>query len=316
MSTTQDQATRATRLTSRETLDLVRTYVRGRVGKQDQADVVQSVFEAALAAEQVPDDDVELRKWLVGIARHKTIDLFRRQGREQPTEFLELAGHATDSPLDPVEDRDLMRWAEETAREVSPDGDRTLGWIAREGGGEKLEHIAAEERLPAPTVRKRVSRLRAAIRERWVLELAGAAVVLGMLMLIAVKFLFWREQVPEAEREIPTEIRPPDAPPLERAMELRRVAIESCEREPARCLGLLDEAKKLDPAGDQHELIREARRRAREQLKPAPTASSRASARSTAFEAPSTAWPTATALPAPPQSAAPPRDSGPQEKGK
>jgi hypothetical protein len=46
-------------------------------------------------------------------------------------------------------------------------GRETLAWIVREHAGDELAQIAAEERVPAPVVRQRVSRLRRALRARW-----------------------------------------------------------------------------------------------------------------------------------------------------
>jgi cytoskeletal protein RodZ len=83
--------------------------------------------------------------------------------------------------------------------------------MLREGDGEKLENIARDAKLPAPRVRKRVSRLRKFLRERWAAELA----LIGVLLLCGgLGALYWysRGKSPEnfAEREPPRPV--PSAP--------------------------------------------------------------------------------------------------------
>jgi len=58
-----------------------------------------------------------------------------------------------------------------------PGGAHTLRWMMREAEGEKLEAIAAEEGIPPERVRKRVSRLRRRMRERWRAELCALIVL-------------------------------------------------------------------------------------------------------------------------------------------
>jgi RNA polymerase sigma factor (sigma-70 family) len=248
---------------------VVRDYARRRIDAQEVDDVVQSVFEAALASERLPEDDTELRRWLVGVARFKIADLYRRRGRERPTDALDQL----ESKGDSLEDRELMRWAERTALGSGPDAARTLQWMAREGDGEKLEHIAAEERLPAPTVRKRVSRMRRLIRDRWALELAAATALLVLLVYLLTRGSRTPEP-PEAHPEPPK----PDTssrrdPNRERAIELRRQALEVRPTRPRRTLELLDEARALDPVGDSNPSVRALREDATRAMRALDTAS-------------------------------------------
>src|SRR4029079_5354135 len=84
-----------------------------------------------------------------------------RAHREPRAELPEIEA----SPA-PIEARELARWAEEQAGSTR-DAKQTLAWMAREGEGEKLESIAAEEAVPAARVRQRVSRMRRWMKERW-----------------------------------------------------------------------------------------------------------------------------------------------------
>src|SRR3954470_9835498 len=65
-------------------------FVRRRVPPSDVDDVVQTVLVDALAAEGRPREAEELRKWLLGIARHKVADCHRRAHREPPAELPEV----------------------------------------------------------------------------------------------------------------------------------------------------------------------------------------------------------------------------------
>jgi RNA polymerase sigma factor (sigma-70 family) len=151
--------------------------VRRRVRGDEADDVVQATYTDVLAAQLVPEDDEEFRRFVFGVARNKVFDHFRRQKRSPEA----LSDDDADGGEQPLSARDILRWAEGEL----PDSEArdTLQWMLREGDGEKLEHIARDARVPAPRVRKRVSRLRKFLRERWAAELtlAGLAVLLGLL---------------------------------------------------------------------------------------------------------------------------------------
>lgn len=155
----------------------VEAAVRRRVRGDEADDVVQATYTDVLAARQLPEDDEEFRRFVFGVARNKVFDHFRRQKRSPEA----LADEDAEGGEQPLSARDILRWAEGEL----PDSEArdTLQWMLREGDGEKLEHIARDARVPAPRVRKRVSRLRKFLRERWAAELtlAGLAVLLGLL---------------------------------------------------------------------------------------------------------------------------------------
>lgn len=261
--------------------------VRRRVPADEVDDVVQATLTEALASASAPDSLEDLRRWVWGIARHKVADLHRKHRRESPEELPEF-----EAPADDHESDDLLRWAE---REL-PEGEgarQTLGWLLREGDGEKLEHIAASENLPAPRVRQRVTRLRQHFRSRWQTQLAAVATLIG-----ATALLWWwlrPRPVPEAPivREVPSAV--PLDPTLERARELRRLALEACQaRDFDRCLRGLDDAARLDPAGDRAPEVVAAREAARS-VAPSPSDL----APSLKGPAPTTPRSTATSTPAP-----------------
>jgi hypothetical protein len=133
--------------------------------------------------------------------------------------------------------------------------------MAREGEGEKLENIAADEQVPAARVRQRVSRMRRWMKERWIAELAAVA-ALGVFA-----FVLWRilRQTPDgpdiAKPDISAE--PIRNESLERAKLLRAEALKLCDEGAyQRCLKGLDEAKALDPVGDTAQDVVWARKKA------------------------------------------------------
>ena len=247
-------------------------FVRRRVSSADVDDVVQTVLVEALAAQNRPRDPGEFKRWLMGIARHKVVDVHRRSMREPPTELPDIeAGPA------PLEARSLAQWAEEQAGSTR-DAQKTLAWMAREGEGEKLEAIAADEKLPAARVRQRVSRMRRWMKERWTAELAAVA----MLALLAVA-AWWllRREAPTTDKgpDVSPTITPEPPSPLDRARSLRAEALDACDRGAWRpCLDGLDKAKGLDPQGDRVPAVGAARQQAEDALRAAPQDEARSAA--------------------------------------
>ena len=239
-------------------------FVRRRVSPADADDIVQTVLCEALTAKNRPDDGAELRKYLLGIARHKVADAHRRTAREEVRDPPELVA----SPP-PVEEEALVRWAERQAP-ATEEAKKTLAWMAREGEGEKLENIAEEEQVPAARVRQRVSRMRRWMKERWLAELAAVAA----LAVLAV--VLWRvaqdADDPEALLPLPDKVPAPTETPLDRAKALRADALWWCERGSyVICVQQLDAAKQLDEAGDKEPAVQAAREQARRALEaPAP----------------------------------------------
>lgn len=253
------------RLADPELRLLIERVARRRLPEMEVDDLVQTVLCDALAAEHIPEDDEQLRKWLVGITRHKVADFHRRGSRAKHVELTEQHGVS--------EAHSAREWAQWADSQTAGDADakRTLDWMARESGGEKLAHIAEEEQLPPAQVRQRVSRMRRWMQERWKAELAAVAIVAALAL---VAWMLLKGDSPVADPVEPDPVPAPFVPPvvdprLERAERVRADALSACEREAwSECVKGLDDAAELDPAGDTEDAVQRARRRAREALAP------------------------------------------------
>ena len=235
--------------------------VRKRVPDSEVEDIVQQALAEAIESPHAPQESEALRRWIFGVAKNKVVDYHRRAGRES-FDMPDVAG----TPAPHVE-ADLLRWAEKNL----PDGaenQKTLDWMLREGEGEKLESIAESEKLPPPRVRQRVSRLRRHFKENWQREVALLA-ALGVIVSALVVFILHKDKPDEITHEV---VDP-------RAEPMRRLALEKCaNKDWKNCVDGLDEARRLDPAGDTKPEVQKARQAADDALKtpppaPAPTLS-------------------------------------------
>ncbi len=258
--------------------------VRKRVPESEVEDIVQQALAEAIESPHAPQDSESLRRWIFGVAKNKVVDYHRRAGRES-FDLPDVEG----TPAPHLE-ADLLRWAEKNL----PEGDenqKTLDWMLREGEGEKLESIAASEKLPPPRVRQRVSRLRRHFKENWQREVAMLAALGVIVSAIAIYIMAKKGPDPDV---ITHEVVDPRAEPM------RRLALEKCAAGAFQpCIDGLDEARRLDPAGDARPEVKQARDAASNALKlqPAPTPSALPTTAPAPSALPTTAPPTPSAAP-------------------
>jgi RNA polymerase sigma factor (sigma-70 family) len=194
-------------------------FVRARIPDSDVQDIVQSTLTEALDAEQHPDEDEDIVRWVYGICRHKVIDWFRRAKREVPRDLEsgEEGAPVAAAESAPQSAMDLLRWAKKELP-AGEENEKTLEWMLREGEGEKLETIAAEANVPAPRVRQRVSRLRRYYKARWAAQTAALAALLLIALAIALSLTRRHDEVAPAPGPslVPTTMptAPPTAPEL------------------------------------------------------------------------------------------------------
>src|SRR5688572_7555967 len=168
------------RLGARELRRNITAMLRSRVPATEIDDVTQTVLCDALAAPHVPTDPIELRRWLAGITRHKVADYHRRSKRTPAMVSEDNVDLGTEPA--PFEEREILKSVLEGTS--SPRDRETMQWLVREHGGERLCEIAQETGVPPCVVRQRVSRLRRALRSRFMMLLLAVLVVGGGAMAI------------------------------------------------------------------------------------------------------------------------------------
>lgn len=228
---------------------------RRRVADDDAEDVVQATLAEALTSREKPQDPEALRRWLWGVLRHKIADHYRKRRREVLDDDAgESMGEVPDDATE-----DLLRWA--VAR-LPKGGDvqETFQWLLREGEGEKLENIAEEMGIPAPRVRKRVSRLREHLRSHWGKEVAILA-AFGIVGALVWFFLKKPLAADDAQVAFPDPAVQEQERKQLRGIDFRRSGLRDCEAGRFDdCSLQLDEAKKLDPAGEADPRVQNARK--------------------------------------------------------
>jgi RNA polymerase sigma-70 factor, ECF subfamily len=85
-------------------------YILSRVGSPAEAqDVTSQVFLSALEKLSTYADHGSFAAWLFGIARHKVIDLYRRDGRELPLESADGRDRSADLSEQVIERDEICR---------------------------------------------------------------------------------------------------------------------------------------------------------------------------------------------------------------
>lgn len=231
--------------------------LKRRLPIADAEDVAQATLTEALTSQTFPKDEEAQKRWLWGVARHKVADHYRRTKREVP--------HDSDvnEPATEPSDADLLTWAEKLLP-PGQDARQTLEWLLREGDGEDLAAIAESEKIPAPRVRKRVSRMREHFRVHWKKEAALMA-ALGIVLAWIIYRQF--ERTPQVVPNIIAER--PYVPPA--FIKERSDALERCrEQKWQECIDGLNRAGQMDPEGDFSAEVQNARKAAAEGMKPKP----------------------------------------------
>lgn len=171
-------STEADRLEAGILRERLMAYALQRLTRADAEDVVQQALCEGLASSRLPETTKERTAWLMAIMKNKIADTFRERRHSPLAEAPAMEGLRT-TPAGQWEAREVLR---DIVAKAHPDEQRTLSWLAKEHAGDALETIAAEERLEAPTLRKRVSRLRQVLRARYLLPAAAVLALLGFAL--------------------------------------------------------------------------------------------------------------------------------------
>jgi RNA polymerase sigma-70 factor (ECF subfamily) len=159
--------------------DVVFRFVWRRLSPRTESvdDVVQEVFLAAWRGLKTYTGEAPLRTWLLGIARHKVEDYYRRVLAEQPlTEQVEQnwSPAATDAEMEAALDVDRKgERAASILRELRYEHGLVLKW--RYWDGRSAREMAAASGKSEKAIERLLARAREAFRRRWMEQDRGTA---------------------------------------------------------------------------------------------------------------------------------------------
>jgi DNA-directed RNA polymerase specialized sigma24 family protein len=241
----------------------------GRVPEADVPDVVQETLVAVHWCTSLPEDRGERRQYILGIARTQAAARWRRAARGLQTEPLDekdelVAPDTTDAATN---DRDLLV---KMVAEVPESQLETLQWLARHLLGESLADLAREANDNYEAFAKRVLRMKKRILDAG--KVLGGALV--AVLALGAAWYVWgpKQQIALPQPTTMPSVAPatsshdepapeqPDPADLEEARTLRSKAFQACtDYDWGSCLDDLDQAERLDPAGERDPLVQAAR---------------------------------------------------------
>jgi DNA-directed RNA polymerase specialized sigma24 family protein len=263
MNPSPSYATHVERVVSVEVQTAIRARLRNRgVWAQDIEDVAQDVTAELLFMKDPPADLDGCIRLARRAVNDESIDLSRKGSRRGeynlgPTPHADLhtgADHASPEICHPIDrQRQIALLSEKVAEGVLTERDAQL--LLLDGQGANAVEIGRELKLAPQTVRNSLSRAKNVVRSAWASRLKGPLALFGLLLMA-----WWlkKEHDEHAERErqlyeihpdVP--FAPPPPTPEQRAAQLRDEARDACANGRwLTCRADLDDASKLDPAGE------------------------------------------------------------------
>jgi DNA-directed RNA polymerase specialized sigma24 family protein len=261
-----------------EVQDAIRSRLRNRgVWDQEIDDVAQDVTIELINMPNPPQGMSECLAVARNAANDESIDTFRKGTRRGahnvgPTanaDYCTAADHASPEVWHRI---DRERQVSLVRAKVA-DGtlsERDVKMLLLDAEGVNAIQIGRELKLKPQTVRNELSRVRNVVRKAWAGQLKGPLVLLALLL---VAWWLKTEHDRRAQRDN-HDIHPdiPFAPPLapqpspeERAEQLRRDAHDACAAEKwTQCRDDLDDASRLEPAGESRPEVKEMRKAIRD----------------------------------------------------
>jgi DNA-directed RNA polymerase specialized sigma24 family protein len=254
----------------------IREVVRARLGKdapkQLAEDIAQDANVTMLSARALPRSMATADGWVSALARRAVVHHFRRGSCD--AKWLDPEGDVDALPADGGEiPRDgwlISAWLAEAVQQNARDEETLELLVYQARTGKKYHEVAADHAITSQALKSRVHEFKKKYEPRWrrrqamyvLIALLGAALV---AIAAALVWLLVRPAPadirPDPSRAVPsaTLVRPPQTPP-EIAKALRDAAEKSCAEELwGSCNDELDEAKKLDPAGESEERVQRLR---------------------------------------------------------
>ncbi len=259
----------------------IRGVVRTRLGKDAPKEVAEEIVQnanlAMLEANSRPRSMATALGWVSIAAARAVIHHFRRGAGDatwldreadvddQPGEQGEVPGHGWS----------ISQWLAEAVQQNSPDEETFELLVYKAQTERSYEQVAADHGITSAALRSRVHEFKKKYEPRWrrrqgmyvLILLLGAALV---AIAVTLAWLLLRptpaEIGPDPARIVPsaTVVRPPQTP-LDIAKSLRDEAEKACAQQLwGTCTDRLDEAKKIDAAGESEERVQRMRGMIRE----------------------------------------------------
>ena len=234
------------------------------VPAQEVEDLLQDTLKKARVARLPEGDDEGSRKYIHRTAANLACD-FHGDQRDDHDEFDECAVAVPATAPAAFEARDLLRKTFAVAHERFP---RTFHWFLRVYAlDESPKAIAAEAQVSDGYVRHEVS-----VIQRSVFSIAVqlGVTAFGILLLVLIVWRgLWKHDLPTTDPDTARSAEHRELTPAQNATGLRSRASAECDAEDWQpCLDDLDQARTLDPAGDDDPQVQAMRRRAGEHLHP------------------------------------------------
>jgi DNA-directed RNA polymerase specialized sigma24 family protein len=196
-----------------------------------------------------------LSKYINGIARNTANGIIRKRRDDATTGAQHFGSMDEETATAPVNlkmsEKVLADQLVAKARDRDPEG---AGWMVRTTmHGESFPEVSEDVGVAPDAIRMRVNRLL-----KWLRENAGVvSMILIFLLCIAVNLL---RAKPKTGPDTADSTAPQNLTPKQTATLKRDAAFAACDvSDWSKCRALLDEAKALDPAGENHARVRDAR---------------------------------------------------------
>jgi DNA-directed RNA polymerase specialized sigma24 family protein len=261
-----DEATRNKRLGNAVMLTNILIYLRARYRKMtpDRAwDVLQDACVRALITQNWPLDATRMTPWLYTIARRAHVDDVRRRVRRENHEVLRDELDGSEAVTLPELTAQLLERIRAILRESEPDVLKGLDMLLAKDAGDTVEKIADDHGVSVSTAYELMKNARVYLKAHWGELVAAATIVFGMIFLLLRPLS--QPGGASGGQDLAHDASFPELP----SSSLRKEGLRLCERKQyEECLIKLNEAKRLDPAGEADPAVVKARDAATKALRP------------------------------------------------
>jgi DNA-directed RNA polymerase specialized sigma24 family protein len=219
-------------------------------------DLVQIVWlELKSSWAKCPRVEPGLSKYINGVARNTANGIIRKRRDDATTgakRFGSLDEETATAPVNlTLSDRAMAHQLLDKARNRDPEG---AEWMVRtKMQGESFPEVSEDVGQPSDRIRMRVNRL-----IEWLREHAGVVSLILLFVLCIAVNLF--KAKPKTGPDTADSTAPQNLTPKQTATLKRDAAFAACDvSDWTKCAALLDQAKALDPAGENDARVRDAR---------------------------------------------------------